>query len=126
MKKLSQLILAISLIATFTITSNAANAAAWNCAAKKAEIETQLSYAQQYGNSYRVYGLERALSKHNQYCNDADLRKQYDKKVAEKQQKVTEREHDLAQAKREGNPKKINKQQRKLEKAIAELNEVKA
>ena len=126
MKKTTQLIFAISVASTFTLLSNTATAAALDCAAKKAEIETQLSYAKQYGNSYRIHGLERALAKNTQYCNDAELRQKHAKKVAEKQQKVTERENDLARAKQQGDAKKIEKQQRKLQKAIAELNEVKA
>lgn len=126
MKKITQCVLALSLATTFTLLSNTATAAAVDCASKKAEIETQLSYAKQYGNSYRVRGLETALTKNSRYCNDADLRQKYEKKVAEKQKKVTEREIELAYAKQQGNPKKIEKQQRKLEKAIAELNQVKA
>ncbi|WP_158781474.1 DUF1090 domain-containing protein [Pantoea sp. BAV 3049] len=100
--------------------------AATGCLAKKQEIEQQIQWAQQQGNTHRVAGLEQALSEVNDHCTESGLEKQRQEKVNEKTLKVREREEDLAEAQTKGDQQKISKQQRKLEEAREELREAQA
>ncbi|MGC0915012.1 DUF1090 domain-containing protein [Pantoea agglomerans] len=108
------------------LTFTAAHAASdlTGCAAKKQEIETQLSFARQHNNTHQVAGLEKALSEVNQNCTESSLLKQGQEKVAEKKLKVQEREQELAKAKAEGrSASKIQKREDKLADARQELKE---
>ncbi|MGD9427279.1 DUF1090 domain-containing protein [Pantoea sp. NSTU24] len=94
------------------------------CAAKKQEIETQLSFARQHNNSQQAAGLEKALREVEQHCTESGLLKQRQEKVAEKKRKVQEREQALTKAKAEGrSPSKIQKREDKLAEARQELDE---
>jgi len=95
------------------------------CAAKKNELETQITYAKKHDNTYRIQGLEKALKEINENCTDESLKTKRMKKITEKEQKVAERKHDLKEAKETGNPDKIKKKERKLETAVNELSEAK-
>ncbi|OTG88405.1 hypothetical protein B9T31_01340 [Acinetobacter sp. ANC 4558] len=95
------------------------------CAAKKHNIERQLQYAKQAGNTYQIQGLERALEKTTTYCNDKNLNNQQLKKIAEKERKVEKRQQELNQAQAKNDLKKITKSQKKLAEAQAELKEAK-
>jgi len=110
----------------FPLTFTAAHAASalTGCAAKKQEIETQLSFARQHNNTHQVAGLETALREVNQNCTEGSLLKQRQEKVAEKKVKVQEREQELAKAKAEGrSASKIQKREDKLLNARQELKE---
>jgi len=93
------------------------------CARKQQEIETQLSYARKAGNQYRIAGLERALAANQTYCSDASLEQERQEQIAKAEQKLAEREKDLAEAQAQGNPKKIARRQSKLREAQQDLQE---
>jgi hypothetical protein len=93
------------------------------CAAKKASLERQISYAKKHGNTYRIAGLETALSEVNANCTDAGLRANREDKIKEKQAKVAERQADLKEAQAAGDSKKIAKKQKKVQEAQVELKE---
>lgn len=122
MKK-TVLILSFCLLpATFTVAQAASDLT--GCAAKKQEIETQLSYARQHNNTHQTAGLEKALSEVDAHCTDSGLLQQRQQKVAEKKQKVQERQQELATAQAEGrSASKIEKRQQKLAEARQELQE---
>lgn len=118
-------LLTLSLI-LMPLTFTAAHAAntLTGCAAKKQEIETQLSFARQHNNSHQVDGLEKALKEVQQNCTESSLLKQRQEKVSEKKFKVQEREEQLAKAKAEGrSASKIQKREDKLAEARQELKE---
>jgi hypothetical protein len=98
-----------------------------SCDAKRQSIEHEIAYAQTHGHAQRVEGLETALARLNANCTDAGLRSDAQKKVAQAQAKLSEREKDLREAKAEGkSAKKIASQQRKVDEAHAELERVQA
>ena len=91
------------------------------CAAKRAEIETQLSEATARGRQQEIAGLRKALKANQAHCTDASLAKERDKDIKQAQKKVAERERSLAEAERKGDPKKIADREEKLEAAQREL-----
>jgi hypothetical protein len=92
------------------------------CDAKRMSIEREIAYAQTHGNANRVDGLETALAQLNANCSDAALRSAAQRKVADAQNKLAERERDLQQAKAEGkSAKKVAERQRKVDEAHAAL-----
>ncbi|MBB1200978.1 DUF1090 domain-containing protein [Enterobacteriaceae bacterium 89] len=96
------------------------------CAAKKQNIERQLSYAKAHNNEYRVRGLEKALSETEYHCSDASLERSRAEKVSDKQRKVSKREAELREAKETGNAEKIAKKMKKVDEAKTELAEAQA
>jgi len=107
-----------------TFTAAHAVSALNGCAAKKQEIEAQLSFARQHNNTHRIAGLETALREVDQNCTDERLLKQREEKVAEKKLKVKAREQELAKAKAEGgSASKIRKREDKLAEARQALEE---
>jgi len=121
--KYTQVLLAAMLVVAPTFSALALPQTYAGCEAKRQNIERQLSYARMHNNSYRVAGLERALSKVNTYCTDEGLRADRKYYVIKKERKVEERRYELAEAQATGRTDKIIKKQRKLEVAQAELNE---
>ncbi|MFM0198703.1 DUF1090 domain-containing protein [Paraburkholderia fungorum] len=92
------------------------------CDAKRSSIEAEIAYAQAHGNAKRVDGLETALAQMNANCTDAVLRNEAQRKVAAAQKKLSERQHDLQEAKANGkSAKKIAERQHKVDEAHAEL-----
>jgi hypothetical protein len=91
------------------------------CAAKEQAIRQQISYANLYGNTQQVAGLQKALSETHEHCTDQVLQADLQKKVQEKQRKVVERQQELAEAQASGKPDKIAKKQRRLAEAQDEL-----
>ena len=77
------------LLLPLTFTAAHAASGLTGCAAKKQEIETQLSFARQHNNTHQVAGLEKALSEVNQNCTESSLLKQRQEKVAEKKLKAS-------------------------------------
>jgi len=96
------------------------------CAAKKDDIQQQIDYAKAHNNSYRIAGLEKALSEVSANCTDASLRADREADVRKKEQKVAEREQELNEAKATGRTDKIQKKQEKLDDAKEELADAKA
>lgn len=117
--------LALALIA-LPATAALADPGLTGCAAKKAEIQQQIDYAKAHDNSYRIAGLEKALAETSAHCTDASLRADREADVRKKEQKVAERQQELAEAKASGRSDKIAKKQEKLERAQQELAEAKA
>ncbi|WP_326469266.1 DUF1090 domain-containing protein [Enterobacter wuhouensis] len=96
------------------------------CEAKRQNIERQLDYAQTYGNTHRVAGLQTALSKNSAYCTDAGLRAKQESDVRKKERKIEKRRQELAEARANGREDKIRNKERKLKKAQDELAEAKS
>lgn len=95
------------------------------CAAKRDDIQTQLSHAE--GDPARTRGLEKALDEVNAHCRDSTLAKRRNRKVIEAQNAVNEAELALHKAQADQrSPKKIAKLQAKLEKAKSQLSEAEA
>lgn len=103
------------------LNSQASSEDLTGCDRKKAELERELAYARQYGNKYRIEGLERALSNVNRYCSDdqlvADLRDDIDDKIED----VSKLERELAQAIARGDSRRMAEKESKLAIALEEL-----
>lgn len=121
--KRTLVLLASMLVIAPTFSAQAMPKTSTGCEAKRQNIERQLDYARQHNNSYRVAGLEKALSKVNTSCTDEGLRAERKHYVLKKEKKVEERRYELSEAQATGRTDKIAKKQQKLESAQAELNE---
>ncbi|MCP1624262.1 DUF1090 domain-containing protein [Pseudomonas nitroreducens] len=95
------------------------------CAAKRANLETQLEQARAQGNDNRVAGLQTALDKVKTYCTDASLSQERKQNVLDAEKDVAQREKDLRKAMSKGDPEKIEKRKDKLAEARAELEQAK-
>lgn len=104
------------LLALSAGTAQAADASP-ACAAKRANIESQMSEARARGRTQQLRGLERALKAHQANCTDAALGKERDNDIAQAQRKLAEREADLREAQGKGDAKKIATRQAKLDEA---------
>ncbi|MGG4609290.1 DUF1090 domain-containing protein [Providencia sp. Me31A] len=122
MKKL--LVITTASLLCFASSSVMAAKTQNGCEIKKQRIEEQISYAKQHGNQHHVRGLEEALDNVNRYCTPESLYRDSQNNVAEKTEKVQEREAELLEEKQKGNDtRKIQKRERKLAEAQAELKE---
>lgn len=113
-------LMAIALMAAGP-TAQAAPSAA--CAYKQQEIETQLGFAKQAGNQHQIAGLERALAANQTHCSDASLEQERQERITKAAHKVAEREQELAEAQAKGDPKKVARRQSKLLEAQHDLQE---
>lgn len=75
------------------------------CKKKLQDLEKQLEYAKQYGNSYRISGLERGISNVKKYCGggyplDSKEAKEYyaTNSKLEIMEKIEDAKKDLAKA----------------------------
>lgn len=94
------------------------------CAAKRDSIAQEIDYAQAHGNTRRVKGLQTAMIQLEAHCSDALLRSHAQKKVADAQKKLDERQKALQAAQADGkSTKKIAERQRKVDQAHAELEQ---
>lgn len=126
MKKLATV---LTLIASVGFISAAQ--AAESCAAKSAALEKEIRIAEQFGNSYKVAGLKKALAEVKAHCTNAsvtaDAQKdiaKLEKKVAEKREDIAEAQADLREAQAKGDAQKIAKYQRKIAEKQADLRDV--
>ncbi|RYF68256.1 MAG: DUF1090 domain-containing protein [Comamonadaceae bacterium] len=108
-------------LALFTAAAGAAAPPSAACAAKRVEIEQQISQAKANGRSQEVKGLQRALKANQSNCSDASLARERDARIAKAEREVAQRERDLAKAERESDGKKTERRRAKLEEAKAEL-----
>lgn len=122
--KFKTIVLSASLM-SLSLTMAASAAELTGCAAKQANVETQISYAKAHGNSHEVAGLEKALKEIKTTCTDSSLKAEREKKIADKTAKVAERQQELNEAKASGRSDKIAKKQEKLNDAMEELDEAK-
>lgn len=88
----------------------------YGCERKLSKLEEQLAYAQKHNNSYRVKGLERAISNVKTYCGggypldsaeaksyyEADQRLEVLDKIADAKKDLSKAEYKLEKAKRKG------------------------
>jgi len=126
MKKLVSVLAVVASVGMF-----ASAHAAESCSAKSAALEKEISIAEQYGNTYKVAGLKKALAEVKAHCTPAsvladaqqDVNK-LEKKLAEKNDDVAEVEADLSTAKAKGDSQKIAKYQRKLAEKQSDLSEI--
>ena len=92
------------------------------CERKIRSIEQQIAIAKQHNNTDKVLGLQKALRNVNLWCTEEGELAEAEIDVLEKQEKVQEREEELAEAIAEGKgDKKIAKHRQKLEEAKKEL-----
>ncbi|EAO6410058.1 DUF1090 domain-containing protein [Salmonella enterica] len=110
-------------MALLTLSGVAHATASVGCAAKRLEVENQISYARDHNNTHRIAGLQKALREIDEHCTDPQLLKQRQLKVEEKTRKVSERQTELDQARETGNPKKMAQKQKKLDQAQEELQD---
>jgi chromosome segregation ATPase len=126
MKKLVTVLAVVASVGMFSTAQ-----AAETCAAKSSALEKEIKIAQQYGNSYKVAGLKKALAEVKAHCTNAsvlaDAQKdvaKLEKKLAEKRDDVAEVQADLSEAKAKRDSKKIAKYQRKLAEKQADVREI--
>lgn len=91
------------------------------CAAKRSDIESQLSEARARHRKQEIAGLEKALRANKATCTDASLARERDKDIRQAREKVAERERSLAEAERKHDARKIADRRAKLEEARREL-----
>ncbi|CNC58225.1 DUF1090 domain-containing protein [Yersinia pseudotuberculosis] len=114
------LLLALPLI---TFCGFATAASDNECDIKAKEIQQQIDYAKQHGNTRRAAGLETALKEVKIHCTEENLQAERQKKIRQKQHNVTERQQELKEAQQKGEAGKITKKQKKLAEAQAELQQ---
>ncbi|WP_283630853.1 DUF1090 domain-containing protein [Shewanella baltica] len=110
------------------------SAAAWadeapkvGCAAKLEAISAELAQAKAAGNQHKVDGLEKAYNEVSTHCDDDSLYAERAAKVAALEEKLTERQNELAKAIEEGRSMdKINKKRNKVAEAELELAKARA
>lgn len=119
MKLCHSFLLALSLCAVPALSF----AVEGGCATKAHNIQQQIDYATQHGNTQRIDGLKKALSEVQAHCTEAGLQADRQKKIDDKQSKVTERQQELKAAQQTGNLDKVAKKQVKLAQAQAELKQ---
>lgn len=106
MKFLSGLVIIMGMILTLNVSIASSNQ---GCQRKLANLEKQLGYAKQYGNTNRIRGLERAIANVTAYCGggmkiDSSTGKEYieGEKRLEKSEEILEKladaQKDLAKA----------------------------
>jgi hypothetical protein len=95
------------------------------CEQKQQDIQHQIDYARQHGNTPRIAGLEKAKAEAGNGCTDERLKASHATKIRDQQQQVDERQRELDEARHDGeSSKKIAKRQRKLDDAQRELKEL--
>jgi multidrug resistance efflux pump len=93
------------------------------CAAKIGDLEMSLADSRASDDAERTAGLEKALVRAKERCNDADLRVEREKRVADKREDVLEDERDLLDAERDGDWDDIEDARRDLAESRWELKE---
>jgi hypothetical protein len=93
------------------------------CAAKRSNIESQISEAQARGRTQELRGLQRALNANKANCSDALLAREREERIAKAEREVAERESDLREAESKGDRRKTAKRAEKLAEARSELTE---
>ncbi|GAA3899278.1 MULTISPECIES: DUF1090 domain-containing protein [Gibbsiella] len=117
------LLLALPLLACSSLSFAALEG---GCAKKAQDIQTQIDYANQHGNTHRVAGLKTALSEVQAHCTESGLQAERQQDIKDKQHKVSERQRELAEAEQKGDKDKIAKKQEKLAEAQKELQQAQA
>lgn len=107
--------------------------AAESCAAKEAQLQKQIGYAQAHGNYQEVLGLKKALAEVKMHCTESSVRQdtlkkvnKLQEKIADKQGDIREVQADLRKAQMKGDMKKVAKYQKKLAEKQADLQKLQA
>lgn len=108
----------LALMSGFSASALAANP---HCERRAAEIERQIGYAQQAGNSHRVAGLQTALSRVRTHCTDAGLVEDKKRDIAEEQEDIADILEEIREKQAEGRADKVQKLERKLARRQAKL-----
>ncbi|MCS2152778.1 DUF1090 domain-containing protein [Scandinavium goeteborgense] len=103
------------------VTMSAGAFASTPCQEKEQDIQREIHYAEKHHNQSRIDGLNKALREVKDNCSDSKLRADHQKKIAEQKEEITERRHDLAEAKTKGYADKISKREHKLTEAQQQL-----
>jgi hypothetical protein len=120
------LLLAAGTLALSTLGTAQAAQESKGCAAKIQNIKADLENARAHKNRAQISGLETALSRTQANCTDASLAKDRADDVAKAQDKVKEREQDLAEAQAKNDKSKIRKATSKLDEARKDLAQAQA
>lgn len=94
------------------------------CAQKAAQIQLQIDYAKQHGNTRQQQGLETALENVRLHCTDAKLIRDKQEEIAEQQEDLQDIQADIQEKRQEGKADKVAKLERKLAKETAELQKL--
>lgn len=121
--------IALAAVVPFIFISNATFAGTQNCATRISIIQNKIDYARQWGNAYKVAGLERKLANIKAHCGYAgqtgksvrDVQSR-EKDVREAQAEVSEASAKLRAAQDWGDPEKIRQAQKKLADKQDKLN----
>ncbi|MCS2170043.1 DUF1090 domain-containing protein [Scandinavium sp. TWS1a] len=103
------------------VTMSAGAFASTPCQEKEQDIQREIHYAEKHHNQSRIDGLNKALREVKDNCSDSKLRADHQKKIAEQKEEITERRHDLDEAKTKGDAEKISKREHKLTEAQQQL-----
>lgn len=111
----------------FSTVTLAAEAQKVGCAAKLDAISAELAQAKAAGNKHKVAGLEKAYDEVSTHCDDDSLYAERVAKVEALEEKLTERQNELAKAIEEGRSMdKINKKRNKVAEVEADLAKARA
>lgn len=126
MKKLAS-VLALAASVGFFASAHAAQ----NCTAKSAAIEKEIRVAEQFGNSYKVASLKRALAEVKAHCTNESISagsqknvQQLEKKLEKSRQEIIQTKANLKDAQKKGDLKKIEKFKRQLIQKQADMREI--
>lgn len=114
----------VALTLGLTVLASSAAVMAGPCANKISALETELSYAQSYGNHHRVADLQSALSNTRAYCNDANIVSEKQYKADKQRLKIKKVEAEIQQLQAEGRIDKAQKKRLKLEREKLELQQI--
>lgn len=125
--QMKPVILGLAIAVAFSLPVFADDVPQRGCAAKLDAISQQMEQAKTTGNTYKVAGLEKAYQEVIAHCNDDKLYAERLAKVQALEDKLTERQNELAQAVKEGKPMdKVSKKQAKVAEVESELTKARA
>ncbi|MER1598685.1 DUF1090 family protein [Enterobacter hormaechei] len=126
MKKLAS-VLALTASVGFFASAHAAQ----NCIAKSAAIEKEIRVAEQFGNSYKVASLKRALAEVKAQCTNESINagsqknvQNLEKKLEKNRLEIIQIKANLQDAQKKGDLKKIEKFKRQLIQKQADMREI--
>ncbi|MGF1751972.1 DUF1090 domain-containing protein [Vibrio makurazakiensis] len=95
------------------------------CEKKFCEIEYQITKAEEYGNKHKVEGLTKALNSAKENCTNEGLKDDLREKITSNEEDLSQYRSDLEKAVSSGETDKIRKYQRKIEKELLEIDDLK-
>lgn len=117
----TRLLLSAAAALAFSAGASAQQADTQECEQKRAGVTAEVEEAKAAGQTDRVRGLERALAEIKVSCTEPGQKAKRERRVSQKEKDVTKRQHELDEAKRDGDADKIAKRQAKLKEAQDEL-----